>query len=342
MWTPLLFVTAVWAASPCELPAGQEPQLWLEPLAMAGLAGPECPVRFVDEGTHWTVVAVDPQGVERSAQIAAPRDAAGREDAAWLAASLAMPLGARLAALQESLEVPGAPPLAEPEPLTVVKPKSVVRKPLTVAPTEPSVALEPPEVEPAPTVAEPEPPPPRRRVRDPIPIIDEGPQPEPWRFHALATGGGGASVATGLAAQAGIEIGFRPPTPVWLTLGLELWPSVTFEELGRSFSYRAWSPSMAAWYEPHRSLELGAGLELAHLRYVGAKEGVDAGWSPGLILALRAPVALRSGLLLVPGLGLRAELRSTELVVGHQVAARMQPLWLAVELGLGWQGALER
>lgn len=371
MLTQLLLVTAVWGASPCELPPGQDQALWAEPLAMAGFTGPACSVRFVDEGAWWIVVAVDPDGVERSARVAPPVSAEDREDAAWLAASLAMPLGARLAALQAAVgnqedyeEVNPAPPSAV-EPVRVQRAPSSRASPPAEEPAltgpEPTLAPMPPEpvVEVAPAsqvpslepVLEPEPAPPSPvvvteapSVREPVPMLDDEPAPEPvpLAVRVAVHGGGTAARSAGPAIALGVEAAVRSRAPIWFALVLEHRPGVNLEQDGGSWRYRAWAPGLRAWWQPRPALELGAGLELAHRRFEGALAGVDAGWSPGVGLGLRVPINLGSGVFVVPALGLRSDLRSTELRVGDGLVGTVKPLWLGLELSIGWSSASGR
>lgn len=133
-------------ATPLELPPDQDPALWAEPAALAGLElGPAtdaASIRVVDLGAQWTLVVVDPTGSERQVTIDEPRTPGQRVDAALLASSLLVP-------------VPPPAPVPPPEDPPPVAPKPEPEP----EPTPEPVAAPLPDPEPTPAPA-PAPPPP--------------------------------------------------------------------------------------------------------------------------------------------------------------------------------------
>src|SRR4051794_23467741 len=91
-----LVVARAQCAVPVQLPAQEKPADWQQALSLAGLA-PGAPgdgawVEVVAGPTQWTVRVRDTRGVVHEAPIPPPVSEQDREDLAWLAASLVLPM----------------------------------------------------------------------------------------------------------------------------------------------------------------------------------------------------------------------------------------------------------
>ena len=121
------------AAVPLEIPAGEDPLLWQEPAALAGLElGPagEGPWVRIEGGASWTLVVEDRSGALRRLDVEPADEASEREELVFLASSLLTPL-------------PRVEPAPAPRPTPAPEPEPEV-EPLPVPTSEPAPQLEPP------------------------------------------------------------------------------------------------------------------------------------------------------------------------------------------------------
>jgi hypothetical protein len=200
-----------------DLPDGEEPSLWREPLAVAGLvavdAGADVQVEVLPSA--WRLRARDATGALRVAELPVPRDLTSREAVSWLAASLLRPApGVAVAAptptaaplppvrsastRPAAARAPAAPPEAPAPP--PAPPERAPAPPEPPAPAEPPVPTEPPAPPELPAPPEPpplpEPPAAPPSPRDPLTV-------------ALSFGGGvhvQAGYTAGPLATLGVEV----------------------------------------------------------------------------------------------------------------------------------------
>jgi len=355
-WLLLLVSGALGGVSPCELPVGEELAAWQEPLAMAGICTPgavsQARVRFEDLGVTWRVVVVDVAGCERAVTAAAPGSQEDREDLAWLAASLAMPLNARLAALQAAVELRDSE--ARDAPVTIDAPGTPVPSPPLEVPVV--LAEPPPDVAaaaapaatpvlataqdvPAGDLAVPAPAQPPAPLGEAV-LEPTAPGSPGVPFRASLGGAGTAGLGAGLSVGADMELALRPRDRLWIGLAGTLRPSVGLGSAAasRDFSERGLGATL--------SLQLGSAVwidgrvSLAHREFTGALDGQDAGWMPLAGLGLSYSLPLAHGLAVVPGLRVEGDLRGMEMTVGDTTVDRLQPIWASIALGLSWQGML--
>ena len=167
---------AAWAGVPVTLPRGQDSADWQEALMLAGLEsgppaeGPWVIVMETESGEWWLVVRRQDTSVDR-VRIEPPHRQADREEIAFLASSLLMPVATK--------------PAVAPTKVVAPPPKATVARP----PPPPPVVLPPPPEE----VVVPPPP--------PAPVVTER---VPSTAFLGASASGAAFLAGGVGGQAAI------------------------------------------------------------------------------------------------------------------------------------------
>jgi hypothetical protein len=170
LWAAVLLFSRPLLATPVQLPASEDPALWDDPLAVAGLVpGPPGEAEWIavrGVGDSWVLQVRDRSGRLHQLAIDRPRTASEREDLLWLALSL--------------LEPPaGGDAWEEPPPSEPTAPPDTPRREAT-PPRRPEPDLPAPEPAPPSTAIEPDPIAPRIDPVDPSPIVPSEPlAPEP-------------------------------------------------------------------------------------------------------------------------------------------------------------------
>lgn len=313
------------AAVPVRLPAGEQVEGWVRPLALAGLAvgspGSGAWVELLDEGSRWRIRAHARDGVVREATLPEPRDDAGREDVAWLALSLLEPV----VSTAPRLPTPSLPPPPAAPPPSPVRPTRVAASPEPVPDPIPAAPAPPP----APLVPEPEEPLPEPAVAAPVP-------PPTPTLPAPATG---PALYGALGTGVGWRPGHSPTSSTWLS-----------GELGLSRDVRV--GLLAAFDAPATILEAGEGRQVSAadaVLFVAAQSrgrlavhadlggGVSERWfdeAATLVGSGPVPVAVADADLryrlgswgrIGGGLGVRVDLRLTEVAVDGGEASTLSP-----------------
>ncbi len=308
-------------AEPISLPPSEDPDVWEEPLMLAGLdvgePGAGAGALLTPGTDQWTLMVRDRAGVLHEVRVAAPTSAAQREEIAFLAASLLEPV------VQPVLAPVVAPPPLPPRP----RPKPVP-KPKPVPPPPPV----PVPVAPAPPVApEPEPTPRVRLAAGPV-----------IRFSPVHAPALGLSLATEIEVGSHLHAGPVARLGTSSTLRGQREPRVVSAgDLGLRAGWSHGAPIDPTSSPALRALlpTVDAELALSRRRYLEADVQVAVYTVPVAGLVMAWPVEVPAGFGVRPTLQLSTDLRAVRIrEQGDEgdIAARTSAL-IGIDGTWGWR-----